>query len=272
METRPLFSALLLLIVALNGCKKPETAAPVTPTVPGTTFVPFAGCRLTMAERSGSEPIRRGYTYTADGFIVNTLLTYLDSRGGTYTGVFSYSSGLAASHSGSDGTVEEYAYTNGALSKITIAKTPETAYVGYQIDVTTDASKRITRLVDSQGYQTDLTRDANGNITGLTKTKIADKSVVFQMQLSDYDGKKSIHQLYKGWPFDFLVYYGDYMTEGALLNDGAGGNPRKVRTLTDDLEYNYTYSTDGYPTSVKVFSKTSNSIISATDFTLNGCK
>ncbi len=268
MNTLKLILYLLLLFSLVSTCTKTDVATPA----PVVTTKPFTGCRISEDKTDVSRRYRTVYSYNDDGTIDGMNVTNLDNLRETNSIKFFYKDGLLTSVLDDGGTFEQYDYTNGALSKITITKTPETAYVGYQILVETDATKRITAMTDSKGFRSELTRDANGNVISLIKTRTADKEIVFQMQLSDFDTKKSIGGLFKGWPFDFAVYYKNYMTDGALLVAGTSGNARKIRTSTGDVEYRYTYSTEGYPTRKEVFNKTSNKVDDVKEYTLQGCQ
>ena len=265
MKTFKIIPFVFLLFVIGNSCKKEEA---VTPTVTSTTKV-FSGCRIDVEETDISRKFKTTYGYNSDGFITDINVVNLDNPK-QYNNIKAfYKDGLLSTLSDDGGDLEQYEYTNGVLSKITITSTSEASYKGYQINIEADTNKQIIAMVDSKGYRCTITRDTKGNIVELKTTKISDNSIASVTQLSDYDGKKNLSELYKGWPLNFLSNYSDYMTYRTLLfANGTSGNPRKI----SDLEYRYEYSIEGYPTRIETVNKTSNTITDVLKNTFEGCK
>jgi hypothetical protein len=237
-------SKIILLFAILIACKK------AVDTVPIVKSDAFTGCRISQIE-SGSIPFIN--TYNPNGFLISSIVKYSFSE---VTYKYSYENGLIIGLIGSDKNEEKYEYKNGALSKIFIVNTIPglSQFKGYFIDIDTDNNKRIVKMTDSNGLQNEITRDASGNIMTIIQTNNTDKRVNYKIELSGYDGKKTIYDLLKGFPFDFTSSYEFYMTQGVLLSvGGTGGNATKIKiwdgqNQISDVDIKYEYSPTGYPT------------------------
>lgn len=224
----------------------------------------YTGCRLAMMAQPviGStivDQINYKFEYNTEGNIVSaaaqnrpidrSILPYLSVT--TYSYINERMYRLAV---GNNDHVEAYDYTSGALSRISVPRTVTPDYTNYFIMMTVDSSKRVIKMVDKPGFITDIIRDAKGNILEIKKTDPTSKKVVYAMQFIGYDDKKSKYELLKGIQFDIFQEVEDYM-EKPFFTVGASGNPLKTKIFRDnvlkaDLEYQYEYTTDGYPTKI----------------------
>ncbi len=265
-------SILLILTVFFSCSKKEESPAPsvVVPT-------PILSCRVNMEDAEKDIKNNARYDYGKDGVIDGITDTYTKegfNRG--YTTGFLYENSLLIQLSQpNSGLLEKYEYKNGVLSKIIIVSTEQKNYIGYTIDIETDANKKIIKMTDSKGYQSDIKRDGKGNLLELKTIRITDKKEIFRLVNSDFDNKKSISELFKGWQFDVRQYYGDYMAM-PFFSVGGSGNPIKTQTYNEgllgtDLEYTFNYTADGYPTRMEILNKVTNKK-TVYNYTLLNCK
>jgi hypothetical protein len=260
------FFLMLLLLLGFTSCKKKET--PITPEEPS-----FSGCRV---DKIQLDKITDSYTYNADGTISNVsfsenCVNAFCSSGSTN---FFYENGLLVSLKTKKAT-ESYEYTNGSLSKIIVADPDNAGYTNYIITLESDDNKRILKMKDNKGIQTDIKRDNNGNITETKTIRLSDSTELFRAELSRYDNKKTVYELYKGWKYDVNQYYVDYIKSPFFIT-GASGNPLnfkwyKNKILTTDTDYVFEYSTDGYPVREEQLNKVTN-VKTVINYTYKNCK
>jgi hypothetical protein len=262
---------LLMTIGYCLACSKTDTPAPTTPTTTPTPATSMA-CRIESDLGLETDAENLKFTYDTDGFISGIQLSVTDSRMTPITYICAYRSGLLSTIR-SPGFEEIHIYTNGVLSKIQLPGVGGAAT--YNIDIETDAQKRIVKMTDTNNLQSVLKRDATGNLIEVIVTNLTDKKVVNRIVQSDFDGKKSIYELYKGWQFDAIQDYTTYM-KAPLFTVGAGGNPRKVQvylgtSLVEDWEHTYQYNLDGYPTKRTSLNKSLNRTFTH-EMTYKNCK
>ena len=152
-----------------------------------------------------------------------------------------------------DADVEEKVEYNskGALTRLTVVKTNESAYVNYTLNFETDDNLRITKITDSKGVQTTIKRDSQGNITETLTVNASTNRELYRIVLSGYDNKKSLYDSFKGWSVNVLEYYADYI-KFPLFTTSAGGNAGKrteyeAGKAITEITYTYTYNTTGFP-------------------------
>lgn len=243
----------------------------------------YTGCRLAMMAQPVINPtvvdqVNYKFEYNAEGNIISAAVQNrpIDRNQLPYvsTTTFSYINGqIYRLAIGNNDHVEAYEYAQGALSRISIPFTATPNFTNYYILMTADSSKRIVKMVDKTGYVTDITRDGQGNILEIKKADPS-KKIVYLMQFTGYDNKKSKYELLRGISFDIFQDVEDYM-ERPLFSVGAGGNPLKAKIYRDnvlaaDLEYQYEYTTRGYPTRIVTKDKIGNSVQEET-FDYLGC-
>lgn len=254
-----------MLTIGGLSCKKTDNTPPVE--------VGFSGCRIDNASRS---QLSDTYSYNADGTISN--ITHKEKCANAFcdigTPAFFYENNLLVSLK-EDNLTENYEYTNGALSKIKIASLSKPDYANYIITIEVDNNKRIVKMKDNKGIQTDIKRDNNGNITETKTIQLSDSTELYRAELSRYDNKKTIFELYKGWRFDVGEFYANYIRH-PFFSIGASGNPQtfkeyRNKVLTADVEYTYEYSLDDYPIKEDYFDKINN-IRSTTNYAYKNCK
>ena len=224
----------------------------------------YPGCRLDMMAQpvtnsSVVDQVNYKFEYNAEGQIVSAkvLNRTIDRNQLPFESIttFSYINGrIYRLAIGNNDHVEAYDYTGAALLRISVPRTTTPDYTGYFIQMTTDTSRRIIKMVDKPGFVTDIIRDNKGNILEIKKTDPISKRVIYSMIITGYDNKKSKYELLRGIPFDIFQDVEEYM-ERPLFSVGAGGNPLKAKIYRDnvlkaDLEYLYEYSTGGYPTKI----------------------
>ena len=206
---RGVWAAGLVLILTL-GCSKSSSDT----TTPQPTATACQVQKITY--NTGEYEL---YTFDANGFLTGYAGYYVDQNGKTPATItpdkYTYNAqGLLDRDTYGTGTgYEQYSYTNGALSKIEVFMGGK---VVYQIDVTTDASKRITAMKStnvandpaySDGYSTKYTLDAQGRYTRMEASN-AD-GIIYTTEWSAFDPAiqspwKTLKGMvvYPGTPFD----------------------------------------------------------------------
>jgi hypothetical protein len=263
----------LIIIAGFMSCKKTDNTPPTPPLEQPPLEPSFSGCRV---DKIGTTKGTDIYNYKSDGTISsisyneNCVNAFCNSN---LTDYF-YNNGLLVSSKYKKAT-EYYEYTNGALSKIKIADPDDSNYTDYIITVETDNNKRIVKMKDNKGIQTDIKRDNNGNITETKTVRLSDSTELYRAELSRYDNKKTVFELYKGWSFDYNQYYADYM-KNPFFTIGASGNPLNFKwyrnkILTSDTDFTFDYSTEGYPVREEQLNKITNVKI-VINYTYKNCK
>lgn len=212
LKYRGLWPAVLLLILTL-GCKKS--------TNDNTTPQPVAtACQIQKkAFNTGEYEL---YTFDANGFLTGYAGYFVDQNNKIPTTVtpdkYTYN-GLGLLDRATYGTgtgYEQYSYTNGALAKIEVFQGGKMVY---QIDVTTDANKRITAMKNNNisgnpdyydSYSTKYTLDAQGQYTRVEATN--KDGIFYTSEWSAFDPTiQSPYKALKGmsfYPGDSFVIYG----------------------------------------------------------------
>ncbi len=235
----------LILVLVFLACSKQETSTTITPTP---TPITVTECRIIGSRQAGASFT---YTFNKDGYLESSNGS---SLGGNNSTTFKYENGLLVGIV-SEPIVEKYEYNNGVLKKITVVETNEKKYFNYQIDIETDANKRIIKMTDSFGMSNEIKRDSKGNITEIKVLNMKDNTEKYKLVITEYDSQKSRLLLYKGWQFDVEQYYADYMNAEKSLHNIFGGsnNPIKIQKFIDnklsaEWTYSYEYNNVGYPT------------------------
>lgn len=235
---------LILSLFAFISCKENNQPAPVTtPT-----------CNI-GSETGVNNAYKLEYTYTASGLPEGLNVSVKDNATGQLkpvaTAQYTYENSRLVKVV--DGEVEEKLEynTKGALTRLTVVKTPETVYVNYTLNFETDTNQRITQITDSKGLQTTIKRDAQGNITETLTISMNTNQELYRIVLSGYDNKKSLYDSFKGWSFSVLGYYADYI-KFPLFTTGAGGSATKrtdyeAGKALSEITYTYTYTSAGFP-------------------------
>ena len=258
-----LFFIYIFIAVVSLSCKKEDIASAST--------TPSTNCRI--QEQYGEK-----YVYNADGFITKRTGTYLDANNKTVTYEVEhiYTDGLLTSVKEDGIATEAYSYTNGVLSQIKLLVNNDPDYKDYKINIETDVNKRIIKMTDTNGLQSDLKRDEKGNLIEVITINVNTKKVISRYVRSNFDGKKTHHELLKGWQFDVRKYYGDYMDQPNFIIGGSG-NALNIKIygennlLTFDADYLYTYTFEGY-WKTQDFTNKINGVKSSSSLLFDGCK
>lgn len=234
---------LFLSLVFVFSCKEKEPAPVVTP-----------ACNIS-SETGVNNAYKLDYLYNTNGLPQALNVSVKDNATGQLkpVGTAQYTYENSRLVKVTDGDVEEKLEynTQGALTRLTVVKTNESAYVNYTLTFETDANQRITKVMDSKGVQTTIKRDSQGNITETLTVNASTNQELYRTVLSGYDNKKSIYDGFKGWPFNVLEYYADYV-KLPLFTAGAGGNAGKrtdyeAGKAVTEITYTYTYNSTGFP-------------------------
>ena len=216
--------------------------------------VPTPACNI-GSETGVNNAYKLEYTYGAAGLPEGVTISVKDNASGQLKPVatpkYTYENNRLVKVT--DGDVEEkWEYNaNGFLSRLTVVKTPETAYLNYTLNFETDTNGRITKVTDSKGVQTTVKRDAQGNITETLTVNTSTNEEIYRIVLSGYDNKKSLYDSFKGWSFSVLGYYAEYI-KFPLFTTNAGGNATKrteheAGKAVTETSYTYTYTSTGFP-------------------------
>lgn len=219
---------LFLGLTILNACKKDESAAVIA-----------TACKISKIDYGDST--NANYTFSSAGQVSEYYEEYKDTNGKiarSPTTVYTYdANGLVinAKYGGGSGQ-EKYTYTNGALNTIEIFDDKNLSL--YKITVTTDASKRVIGMKDSNNYSSKTIRDSRGNHLK-TETFDDKNNLVSKLEVSTYDGKKNWRNAITGWPFDLSLSYNTYIVYGAFFNESAGNalDYKYYSALDDDGKY-----------------------------------
>jgi len=261
---------LFLSLLSVFSCKEKEPAPVATP-----------ACTI-GSETGVNNAYKLEYLYTANG-LQGLSVSVKDNATGQLKPVamaqYTYENSRLVKVV--DGDVEEKLEYNaqGVLTRLTVVKTSEPAYVNYTLNFETDANQRITKVTDSKGVQTTIKRDTQGNITETLTINSSTNQELYRIVLSDYDNKKSVYDAFKGWPFSVLGYYADYV-KFPLFTTGAGGNAGKrtdyeAGKAITEITYTYTYNTTGFPLTEQSLTKFLDGSGIATysrTFTFTGCQ
>jgi YD repeat-containing protein len=234
---------LFLSLLFVFSCKEKEPAPVITPS-----------CNI-GSETGVNNAYKSEYQYSASGLPEALNVSVKDNATGQLkpaaTIQYTYENNRLVKVV--DGDVEEKLEYNskGALTRLTVVKTNESAYVNYTLNFETDANQRITKVTDSKGVQTTVKRDPQGNITETLTTNTSTNQELYRVVLSGYDNKKSIYDGFKGWSFSILGYYANYI-KFPFFTTGAGGNAGKRTDYEEgkaitEITYTYTYNTTGFP-------------------------
>ena len=271
-----IFSLLLLSGWACTKSEDQPTPTPVTPKI-------FSGCRIIESSKTyKTDPdllLIHTYTYDSAGLInfsgvweQSISKNIRTSKGGTER--YTYQDGLLVALEESDGWKESFEYKNGALSRITIPVDANKRWLDYEIKIENNVDNKIIKLTD---YATiiDIQRDANNNIIVLKQTNIATNKEERRMEYSDYDGKKSKDNLFKGWPYDVSNFIDEYMLN-PHFSSGTGGNPRQIIEYKEgklEAKYllSYEYSTNGYPIKTQITNMVTQSSVISDTYKLVDC-
>lgn len=242
---------LILSLFAFISCQEKEPAPVPTPT-----------CNI-GSETGVNNAYKLDYLYNANGLPQGLNVSVKDNTSGQLKSVataqYTYENNRLVKVV--DGEVEEKLEynTQGALTRLTVVKTPESAYVNYTLNFETDANQRIVKVTDSKGIQTTIKRDTQGNVTETLTTDTRTNQELYRIVLSGYDNKKSLYDSFKGWSFSVLGYYADYI-KFPLFTTGAGGNATKrtdyeAGKAITEITYTYTYNTTNFPLSEQSLTK-----------------
>lgn len=245
---------ILLSLFTVFACGKNQAPAPIP--------VPTPVCNIS-SETGVNNTYKLEYIYGASGLPEGVNVSIKNTADGLLkpvsTARYTYENNRLVKVV--DGAVEEtleYA-PNGALTRLTVDKTIEPAYVNYTLSFETDANLRITKVTDSMGKQTTIKRDAKGNITETVTTNIQTGQELHRIELSGYDNRKSVYDSFKGWSFSVLNYYADYI-KFPLFTTGASGNAGKridyvAGKSFSETTYTYTYNENGFPLTEQSFTR-----------------
>ncbi|WP_428666630.1 hypothetical protein [Runella sp.] len=244
----------LLSLLAVFSCNKNQDPTPIPVATPV--------CNIS-SETGVNNSYKLEYLYNTSGSPEGVNISTKNTADGQLkpvsTARYTYENGRLVKVV--DGAVEEVLEYSpgGALTRLTVAKTVEPAYVNYTLNFETDANQRITKVMDSMGKQTTIKRDAQGNITETLTVDTKTGQELYRIELSGYDNRKSVYDSFKGWSFSVLSYYADYV-KFPLFTTGAGGNAVKridyvAGKAFSETTYTYTYTSNGFPLTEQSFTR-----------------
>lgn len=180
------------IIFLVTGCKKPAGDEPE----PQAT-----ACLISKAAYSEGDYTH--YKFDADGRLTGATLTAFNEAGGIIDIPVTYeynAAGNLVKAKNTEGWVDEYTYdAGGALTKV-VFKNPE-GQVEEQFTVTTDAQKRIVKIVDMYESVGTYTYDSHGNVT---RSEVIWNGLILDRSTYEYDlssTAKSPTSMIKGHPF-----------------------------------------------------------------------
>jgi hypothetical protein len=232
-----------LLLTLMLGCSKSSTTTPVPTPTPTVT-----DCLIQkLAFDKGQYTL---YTFDANGFLTGVASYFLDANGKIPTSVapdkLTYNAqGLLdrvtrSADSQYGNGYEQYTWANGALTKV---ESFVSGKLFYQIDVTTDANKRITALKNTNvgkdpNYADDITTkytlDAQGRYTR-TEVSFGTDGIIYTEDYTAFESViKSPWTTLKGVPFFVDGYIDQY----------AQSQPVSPYAATKEVDY-YAYDDTG---------------------------
>ncbi|MES2795985.1 MAG: hypothetical protein V4683_08470 [Bacteroidota bacterium] len=271
-------SVFLLSMILVVACKKSEIDANPNPqvTIPKT----FNGCRILQetTTETGIPNLILTYLYSFndDGYITqintktsNSTTNFMQSFPSVN---LSYKDGILVSLE-TTGYKEQYEYTDEALTRISVPIDANLKYLNYEIKIDNDANKRIIKMTDKNNIS-DIKRDVNGNIIEVKLTNISTKEEVERLELSDYDGKKSLSSLFKGWRFYVKNDVDRYMVN-PFFSAGLSGNPRQIKQyiggkLETTYMLTYEYSKNDFPIKLNITNQNTQKT-ETLNYSLAGC-